>query len=49
MLFKVSLVVFLFSLALWLLFGFPLTNIIAGIAAAVAGVSLLVEGYAVKN
>lgn len=44
MVFKISLITFLISAGVWLLWDLPFTNIIAGITALVAAIAFAVEG-----
>jgi hypothetical protein len=43
MIFRVSLIIFLVAVGIWLLWALPYTNLIAGIAALVAAIASAVE------
>lgn len=44
MVYKVSLIIFLVSIGVWLLWALPFTNLIAGITSIIAAIALAVEG-----
>lgn len=46
MVFKVTFIIFLVTLGIWLLWALPFTNIIAGIAVLIAAIAYAVEGQA---